>query len=132
MMKPLTIQTISGINGGMNHENYHKSSEKTNNNHQFAKLGAGILLASALLTGAGCAAEQPPKFSDKTHEYVVPQGGTVWEAAETVEGTSNISDMSLVTDHVESMSENTGEFGALNDGVLKPGEHLVVPDSVEP
>jgi len=114
----------------MNQENYRKTSEKTKNNHQLAKLGAGMLLASVLVTGAGCASNQQPKFSDTTHEYVVPQGGTVWEAADSVEGTANVTDMSSVTDYIEAMPENTGGGGALNDGVLNPGEHLIVPDSV--
>lgn len=109
--------------------NPEKIIEKQRNNKRLARIGAGALLITSLVTGAGCSAEQPA-FSDSTHEYVVPNNGTLWGAAGTIEGVGAIDKHDAI-DYIRAMPENNVEYGALKDGRLDPNEHLVVPDSVE-
>jgi len=89
-----------------------------------AGVGATVA-AGALGLAAGTAAQ--PQFSEESHTFTVEDGQGLQHAAEDVLGVENV-DIADVENHIKVDPSNVDVF---QDGVLKAGETLNVPDHVE-
>lgn len=95
------------------------------------KFAAGALIAAGAVGGVAAIgnAVAEPRFtpSEETTTYPVPAGGSLWDAAEQIEGSEAVDTRDLI----EEIKTHPANISILKDG-LQAGESITIPVRVDP
>ncbi|UTX51598.1 hypothetical protein KI440_01445 [Candidatus Saccharibacteria bacterium TM7i] len=94
-------------------------------------IAAGAAVTAGLLTAgiSTASASAEPSFTPSVEQttYTAPSGGSLWDAAEQIEGSEKVDTRDLI----ESIKKDPTNIPILEDG-LQAGESINIPVHVEP